>query len=77
MIRHTTICDGSPRCRFSFAFALRIAASISVDGIALSIALNISLILSLGDSNNNFLSGTIFDLLFYTSYLVYHLFGLK
>jgi hypothetical protein len=33
--------------------------------------------LSLGDSNNNFLYGTILDLLFCTSYLVYHLFGLK
>jgi len=59
------------------AFALRIADSISVDGIAISIALNISLLLSLGDSNNNFLYGTMLDLLFCTSYLVYHLFGLK
>jgi hypothetical protein len=53
----------------SLASALRIAASISVDGIAISIALNISLLLSLGDSNNNFLYGTILDLLFCTSYL--------
>ena len=59
------------------AFALRIAASISVDEIAISIALNISLLLSLGDSNNMFLYGTILDLLFYTSYLVYRFFGLK
>jgi hypothetical protein len=59
------------------AFALRIAASISVDGIAISLALNISLLLSLGDANNIFLSGTILDLLFYTSYLVYRFFGLK
>jgi len=77
MIRHTTSCDGSPRCRFSLAFALRIAASISVDGIAISIALNIALLLRLGDSNNIFLYGTILDLLFYTSYLVYRFFGLK
>jgi hypothetical protein len=59
------------------AFVLRIAASISVDGIAISMALNISLFFSLGDSNNIFLYGTILDLLFCTSYLVYHLFGLK
>jgi hypothetical protein len=59
------------------AFALRIAASISVDGIAISIALNISLLLSLGDSNNIFLYSTILDLLFCTSYLVSHFFGLK
>src|SRR4028118_794651 len=64
MIRHTTSCDGSPRCRFSLAFALTIAASISVEGIAIPIALNISLLLSLGDSNNIFLYGTILDLLF-------------
>ena len=59
------------------AFALRIAASISVDGIAISLALNISLLLSLGDANNIFLSGTILDLLFYTSYLVSRFFGFK
>ncbi len=59
------------------AFVLRIAASISIDGIAISMALNISLFFSLGDSNNNFLYGTILDLLFCTSYLVYHSFGLK
>ncbi|TAG44241.1 MAG: hypothetical protein EAZ33_10745 [Oscillatoriales cyanobacterium] len=62
---------------FMKVFVFRIAASISVDRIAISIALNISLILSLGDSNNNFLYGTILDLLFYTLYLVYHLFDLK
>jgi hypothetical protein len=59
------------------AFVFRIAASISVDGIAISIALNISLVLSLGDSNNNFLYDTILDLLFCTSSLVYHFFDLK
>ena len=58
------------------AFALRIAASISIDGIAISIALNISLLLGLGDSNNIFLYRTILDLLLCTSYLVYHFFGL-
>jgi hypothetical protein len=53
MIRHTTSCDGSSRCRFSLAFALRIAASISVDGIAIYMALNISLFLRLGDYNRH------------------------
>jgi hypothetical protein len=77
MIKHTTICDGSPRCRFSLAFVLRIATSISVDGIAISIALNISLLLSLGDSNNNFLYGTILDLFFGSSSIVYYFFCLK
>jgi len=59
-------------------FVFRIAASISVDGIAISIALNIPLLLSLGDSNNIFfLYGTILDLLFCTSCLFYHFFDLK
>jgi hypothetical protein len=39
--------------------------------------LNISLLLSLGDSNNIFLYSTILDLLFCASYLVSHFFGLK
>jgi len=54
IIRHTTSCDASARCGFSLAFILRIAASISVDGVAIFMALNISLILSLEDSNNIF-----------------------
>ena len=54
IIRHTTSCDASARCGFSLAFILRIAASISVDGVAIFMALNISLILRLEDSNNIF-----------------------
>ncbi len=38
--------------------------TISVDVIAISMALNISILLSLGDSNNNFLYRTMLDLLF-------------